>query len=135
MLPAHEQRIGWHRTSPSPTPSETAAIELLRRVEPRDAEVISDEPALGWLAERTSPGSMVDLSFVRIEAGDLTTADVVAAAAEPGVCAVLLWSGRLAQLPGLPRALADYDPVVRDGDRVLLLREGCSLARPAPPGG
>ena len=42
--------------------------------------MISDEPALGWLAGRTSPGSMVDLSFVRIEAGDLTTADVVAAA-------------------------------------------------------
>ena len=46
----------------------------------RTAEVISDEPALGWLAGRTSPGSMVDLSYVRIQAGDLTTADVVAAA-------------------------------------------------------
>ena len=81
---------------------------MLRQHRTAGAEIISDEPALPWLAGRTSPGSMVDLSYVRIQAGDLTTDDVVAAANEPGVCAVLLWSGRLAQLPGLRAALGDY---------------------------
>jgi hypothetical protein len=129
-LPAHADRVGWRRTRPLATPSEVAVIDLLRSVEPRGSLVISDEPALGWLAGRTSPGSMVDLSYVRIQAGDLRTADVVAAAGEPDVCAVLFWSGRLAQLPSLRRELVDYRSVFRDGDHELLLRDGCDL----PPG-
>jgi hypothetical protein len=133
LVPAHAERAGWRRTRPATTASEAAAIDVLQRVQPRDAEVISDEPALGWLAERTSPGSMVDLSHVRIDAGDLTTADVAAAAEEPGVCAVLLWSGRLEQLPGLHAALPDYDSVLLDGGHELLLRAGCALAARAAP--
>jgi len=129
-LPGQAERVGWRRTSPPPTQQERSAIELLRTIEPRSAKVISDEPALPWLAGRTSPGSMVDLSFVRIDAGDLTTADVVVAANHADVCAVLLWSNRLAQLPGLRRALHEYEPVFRDGDHELLLREGCDV-RPA----
>jgi hypothetical protein len=92
------------------------------------AEVISDEPGLAWFAGRTSPGSMVDLSFVRSDAGDLTSADVAVAAHQRDVCAVLLWSGRLARLPGLRSALGDYEVVRLEGDPELLLREGCDVA-------
>ena len=76
---------------------------------------------------------MVDLSYVRIQAGDLTTDDVVAAAGEPGVSAVLLWSGRLAQLPGLRPALGDYRSLCLDGGHELLLRDGCRSAGRAGP--
>jgi hypothetical protein len=133
LVPAHAERSGWRRTRPATTADEAAAIDVLQRVQPRDAEVISDEPALGWLAERTSPGSMVDLSHVRIDAGDLTTADVAAAAEAPGVCAVLLWSGRLEQLPGLRAALPDYDSTLLAGGHELLLRAGCALAARTAP--
>lgn len=95
--------------------------------------MISDEPALAWLAGRTSPGSMVDLSFVRIAAGDLVTADVVEAAREPGVCAILFWTGRLDQLPHLRADLIDYRSVFRDGTAELLLRTGCDLADAGGP--
>ena len=73
-------------------------------------------------------------TFDTIRAGDLTTTDVVEAADDRDVCAVLLWSGRLAQLRGLRAALDDYAPVELAGGRVLLLREGCALppASPAP---
>jgi len=95
--------------------------------------VISDEPALAWLAERTSPGTMVDPSFVRIAAGDLVTADVALAAREPGVCAILFWTGRLDQLPNLRAALIDYRSVFRDETAELLLRTGCHLADAGGP--
>jgi hypothetical protein len=131
-VPAHADRVGWRRTRPATTPSEAAVIDLLQSVEPRDAQIISDEPALAWLAGRTSPGSMVDLSFVRVRAGNLTTDDVVAAATAPGVCGVLLWSGRLAQLPGLHRALDDYESVPLDDGHELLLRDGCRVAASEP---
>jgi hypothetical protein len=130
-VPPHAERTGWRRTRPTATASEAAAIDVLRRVTPRDALVISDEPALAWFAGRTSPGSMVDPSYVRIQAGDLTTSDVVMAAHASDVCVVLLWSGRLAQLPGLRAALTDYDSVLLAGDHELLLREGCRVA-PGP---
>lgn len=128
LLPAHAHGAGWRASSPSPNPAEEAAIMLLRRVEPAGGLVISDEPALAWLAGRTSPGSVVDLSFVRIAAGDLVTADVVEAAREPGVCAILFWTGRLDQLPHLRAMLTDYRSVFRHGTDELLLRTGCDLA-------
>jgi hypothetical protein len=89
--------------------------------------VISDEPALAWFAGRTSPGSMVDPSYVRIAAGHLTTDGVVAAAAEPRVCAVLFWTGRLDQLPHLRTRLPDHRPVLLSGRHALLLRSDCDL--------
>lgn len=133
VLPIHARGAAWRASSPTPTPTEETAIVLLRRIEPADGLVISDEPALAWLAGRTSPGSMVDPSFVRIAAGDLVTADVVEAAREPGVCAILFWTGRLDQLPHLRADLIDYRSVFRDGTAELLLRTGCDLADAGGP--
>lgn len=128
LLPGHADRSGWRVSRIEPVPSAQAAIEQLRGLTPADGLVISDEPAIPWLAGRTSPGSMVDVGFVRIEAGDLTTADVVAAATEPDVCAVLFWTGRLDALPGLREQLPDFQSAFVDGQHELLLRNGCTLA-------
>ena len=84
LLPAHGAAGEWRRTSITPTERDQVGIDLLRRIEPREAKVISDAPALVWFAGRTSPGALVDPSFVRIETGELVTADVVAAAARTG---------------------------------------------------
>ena len=111
-------------------PSARAAIEQLRGLTPADGFVISDEPAIPWLAGRTSPGAMVDVGFVRIQAGDLTTADVASAAQEPDVCAVLFWTGRLDALSGLRQQLPDYTSAFVDGDHELFVRDGCALAAP-----
>lgn len=102
-------------------------VDTLRRIEPERGLVISDEPTLSWMAGRASPGWLVDPSHVRIDAGHLTTAEVVAAAREPDVCAVLLWSGRLDGLPGLRASLDGYRTVAQHGGHELLLRERCQL--------
>jgi 4-amino-4-deoxy-L-arabinose transferase-like glycosyltransferase len=133
LLPAHGAGAGWRRTQIEATPSQKSIVDLLRSIEPADGLVISDEPTLGWMAGRTSPGLLVDPSYVRIEAGELTTSQVAGAAAAPDVCAILLWSGRLDGLPGLHAALGGYRTVFREGSHELLLREGCRLSRPRPP--
>jgi 4-amino-4-deoxy-L-arabinose transferase-like glycosyltransferase len=134
LLPAHGPGAGWRLSQPQATPSQVAMVDTLRSIEPDDALLITDEPTLGWMADRTSPGLLVDPSYVRIGAGLLTADDVAAAAHEPGVCAVLLWSGRLEGVPALRTALEGYRTVVRDGSHELLLREGCRLAVVDPAG-
>jgi hypothetical protein len=126
-LPLQADGAGWRASRRQPSPSEATVIDLLVRLAPADGLVISDEPALPWLAGRTSPGSMVDLSYVRIESGDLDADDLLAAAHRPGVCAVLIWTPRLAQLPGQRAALEDYRPVFHSVERVLLVRDGCTI--------
>ena len=113
LVVAHGEGAGWRLSQPSATPLQLAMVDTLRRIEPDDGLVISDEPTLSWLADRASPGRLVDTSHVRIDAGELTTAEVVAAAREPDVCAVLLWSGRLDGLPGLRASLDGYRAVAR----------------------
>ena len=131
LLPSHGGGAGWRWTTTMPSDDERVAIDVLRRIEPQSGMVISDAPTLVWLAGRTSPASVVDVSFVRIEAGQLTTADVVLAAHERDVCGVLIWTQRLGLLPGLRQELRDYRSVVREGDQELWLREGCELGRVA----
>jgi 4-amino-4-deoxy-L-arabinose transferase-like glycosyltransferase len=127
LVAAHGEGAGWRLSQPRATPSQVAMVETLRRIEPEDGLVISDEPTLSWLADRAGPGWLVDTSHVRIDAGGLTTAEVAAAARAPDVCAVLLWSGRLDGLPGLHASIEGYRPVSRYGEHELLLRDGCRL--------
>jgi hypothetical protein len=127
-VPGQSDRSRWGRAPDPPMADDAAAIGLLRSIEPRDALVISDEHALTFLAERDTPGSMVDVSFARIRSGDLTTDDVVEAASAPEVCAMVLWSGRLAALPELRRDLVEYRSVHRSGAREILLRDGCAVS-------
>jgi hypothetical protein len=127
LLPAHGDRVGWRLSQPQATPSQRAVVALLADIEPAEGLVITDEPTLGWLADRVSPGTLVDPSHVRIDAGQLTTGQVTAAADDPNVCAVLLWSGRLDDLAGLRPSLEGYRSVLQDGDHELLLSDRCRL--------
>ncbi len=129
LLAGHAAGARWRLSQPHATTAERNMVALLASIEPLDSRVITDEPTLGWLADRASPGQLVDTSYVRIQAGDLTTAKVAAAAHEPGVCAVLFWSGRFDTLPGLRASLPDYQTTFIDGDHELLLRQGCRLPR------
>ncbi len=125
LLPSHASAAAWRTTVPQPSDHERAMIDVLERLEPHDGAIITDEPALVWAAGRTSPGSMVDLSFVRIHAGDLTTTEVIDAAHERDVCAVLFWSERLDDLPGLREGLDDYRSVFDDGPVDLWVSDDC----------
>lgn len=84
----------------------TAAVVAELRALPPGAWVLSDDPGLAWRAGRRVPANLVDGSILRIDEGLVTTRTVRKAAAEPRVCAVVVWSERWgAHLPGLPTDL------------------------------
>jgi hypothetical protein len=111
--------------------AETTAVDRLRAL-PADAWVISDDPGFAWRAERRVPGEFVDVSMKRFQQQQITTGVVGRAAADPRVCALLVWSkDRLGSLTALPDRLADegYEVVERfpgDEARVLYARSDCS---------
>jgi hypothetical protein len=65
-----------------------------------DDLVITDEQYVAGLADRDVPPNLVDTSYVRVQAGYLSAAQLEAAAASSQVRAVLFYSGRLDRVPG-----------------------------------
>jgi hypothetical protein len=63
-----------------------------------DQLVITDAQYLVAQANRNTPPQLVDTSFVRIQSGYLSTAQVVQIAEQPSVRAVLFYTGRLRQM-------------------------------------
>jgi len=116
------------------TRSEQDVVDRLRAL-PDDAWVISDDPGFAWRAGRRVPGDYVDVSMKRFQQGALTKAGVLAAARDPRVCAVLVWSGqRLGSLPGLGAVLEErgYEVAARypgPTERVLYERPDCRSGR------
>lgn len=116
------------------TRSEQDVVDRLRAL-PEDAWVISDDPGFAWRAGRRVPGDYVDVSMKRFQQGALTKAGVLAAARDPRVCAVLVWSGqRLGSLPGLGAGLEErgYEVAARypgPTERVLYERPDCRSGR------
>jgi len=113
-----------------PTGYRGAAAALMHTLKglPHDAWVISDEPGFVYRAGLRTPPLLNDPSVKRIDQGLLTTDMVADAAADPRVCAVVVWSARFARdLPGLAdRLRADgLLPQSFGGDRVLWLRPSC----------
>jgi hypothetical protein len=93
--------------------SEADVVARLERL-PADAWVISDDPGFAWRAGHRVPGEFVDVSMKRFQQRALTTTDVVRAARDHRVCAVVIWSrSRLGSLGALPARLGDlgYEPV------------------------
>jgi hypothetical protein len=87
------------------TGPEAELVHDLRQL-PRDSRVISDDPAYVWRAGLSTPKMLNDVSKMRIDQHDLTTAKVVAAAAEPTTCAAVIWTFRFgAFLPGYREGL------------------------------
>ncbi len=76
------------------------ASDLQRLTTPRQ-QVITDDQYIAALANRDVPPELVDTSDVRITTGYLTTGQVIAIAQQPQIGAVLFYTGRLDQLPGL----------------------------------
>jgi hypothetical protein len=113
-----------------PTGYRGDAAELMRELKalPRNAWVISDEPGFVYRAGLRTPPLLNDPSQKRIDQKLLTTDMVADAAADPRVCAVVVWSPRFArELPGLAERLAadGLEPRAFGGDRRLWLRPDC----------
>jgi hypothetical protein len=73
---------------------------------PSGARVMSDDPAFVWRSGHSTPAMFNDVSRMRMDQGDITTAKAVAAASEPATCAVVIWTFRFGSLlPGLREGL------------------------------
>jgi hypothetical protein len=108
---------------------ERAAVDALRAL-PRGSLAISDEPGFLWRAGRLTDPYLADSSIKRIEQGQVTAAKLGEAAAQPDVCAVLVWTNRYADLDLGPRlADAGYEVTARyGGPRVLYEKRECRSA-------
>jgi hypothetical protein len=126
VVPYHALHMGellWPR---GPRGAEAAARTALEELPPR-GWAISDEPGLVWRTGRRTPADLVDTSVLRIDSGRITAASLAAHAADPRVCAVLVWSSRFGRLSELPGLLTGYRESGRyGGPRVMYTRTGCA---------
>jgi hypothetical protein len=115
------------------TAASQAVVDELRAL-PDGAWAISDEPGLVWRAGRRTTDDLVDASVLRIDAGRITADSLAEAAADPRVCAVVVWSGnRWGSFDELPALLAEAgyrEALAVDDARRLYIKDGCS-----PPAG
>ena len=120
---------------PAPAGGSEAAVVAQMRALPESAWVISDEPGLAWRAGRRVPAALVDGSVLRIDEHLVTTTTVARAAADPRVCAVVVWTSRYVNhLPGLPAALTNDGYTITHryrGGRAFWLKQTarCALRR------
>lgn len=103
---------GWRVSdllSPGPYEGDSQVLQARLAELPATAWVISDEPGQVWRAGRRTPDDLVDASVLRIDAGRLTSESLAAAASNPHVCAVVVWSGvRFGSFLDLDDRLAAY---------------------------
>lgn len=117
-----------------PRGAEAAARAGLEAL-PAGAWAISDEPGLVWRTGRRTPGDFVDGSVLRIDSGRTTASSIAAGAADPRVCAVLVWSSRFGRFSELPGLLTDYRAAASyGGPRVLYVRPDCRSEGAVSPG-
>ncbi len=82
-----------------PSAADQAALAFIARSTGPDARIASDAQMLVFRAGRRCPPELVDTSRVRVASGSLDAATALRAAGSAEL--VLLWSGRLAALPGM----------------------------------
>ena len=79
-----------------------------------DQLVITDAPFLVAEAQRSTPPQLVDTSFVHIESGYLSDAQLTQLAEQSSVHAVLFYTGRLCQVPGFCLWVSQHFHKVQD---------------------
>ncbi len=92
----------------------TAVANDLKALTTPDQQVIADDQYIADMAGRSVPPELVDTSFVRIETGYLTPAQVIALAERPQVGAILFYTGRFDQLPGFRAWVEGHFHLARD---------------------
>jgi 4-amino-4-deoxy-L-arabinose transferase-like glycosyltransferase len=95
--------------SASLAPDHAAAQTIARLTAPNDT-IVTDAQGIAFLANRDVPPELTDTSFVRIATGYLTLPEVIAYTQRADVRLLMLWSGRLATLPGMRQWAASHFP-------------------------
>lgn len=119
LISAFGVRIADTITNPLPLyRSDIAAAQMIKQLTNPDETILTDAPGIAFLADRDVPPELADTSFLRIATGYITLADVIAYSDRRDVRLVLLWSGRLASMPGMKQWLGGKFPYHRTlGDK------------------
>jgi hypothetical protein len=121
----------------APPPFRGSEAQVVHRLKalPDGALAISDDPGLVWRAGHATPPDFVDASILRIDSTRprlrLDSAKVARGAADPDVCAVVIWSSRFGRFSDLPERLRRAGYVQASTfprDRSLWLRP-CAMTR------
>lgn len=78
--------------------------------------VVTDDPGLGWSANRLSHPGAVDPSYARFQTGYLTVSDIEASLADPQTCILAIVSGRFDRAGLIPPD--DYTEINPPGGRL-----------------
>ncbi len=109
--------------APPPPPAAARMAEDVRRLTTPGRWIMTDAQFLAALADRDVPPALVDTSNVRIESGYLSAAQLIAAAGNPRVEAVLFATGRLTHpqlAPFRDWMAAHFRPLRRYGESTAL---------------
>jgi hypothetical protein len=87
-----------------------AAAQMIDQLTTADEQILTDAQGIAFLANRDVPPELADTSFRRIVTGYLTFKDVVTYSDRYHVRLVLLWSGRLASIPGMKQWVSAHFP-------------------------
>jgi 4-amino-4-deoxy-L-arabinose transferase-like glycosyltransferase len=106
---------------------EATLVTRLRDL-PRGALVISDDPGWVWRAGKRTPAAFADVSFLRIDAGQITGKSLASGARPADVCAVVASDpNHFLRFPGLPDRLeAEGYELEHVGTISLYVRPDCA---------
>lgn len=95
-------------------PDEEKAVELIVKNTKKTDFIVSDDGLLPSSAQRLSPPYLSDISYVRINSGNLTADMVIQQIQEYQPILILAWNGRLLSLPSIENRLqkVGYTPFV-----------------------
>jgi hypothetical protein len=88
----------WQSASFAP---DIAAAQTIARLTAANDTIVTDAQGIAFLANRDVPPELTDTSFVRIGTGYLTLPEVIAYTHRSDARLLMLWTGRLAKLPGI----------------------------------
>lgn len=124
--------FAWGALAPLGYRGDEAQVVAQLEALPADALAISDEPGQVWRSGHLTPDWLVDTSVLRTESDRpslwITTGTVMDDAARPEVCALVAWTPRFRDMPGLDGQLVDAGFHVEARyhlDRRLYLKDDC----------
>lgn len=129
---AFQQQHRLHRDARAEPPDILWAAEVVAAATPRDTKVVTDMPIVAYRADRRVPGDLVDVSYVRLASGSLTTEEVDEEVRrwKPAVVVIRRELRDEAQL--LRRLSARYRTVLECGETRLFTDAPVSIACPSP---
>ena len=85
--------------------------------------IITDEAALYGMTGRLPPPELVDLSYVQIRSGNISSKKFKSAIKKYRPKMIITWNGRLKMMDGLQEILLDYNKIDLSKEKIIYVKE------------